>query len=55
MPDAEGDELDWMNPEAVAAVEAEIGEQQFNWVDGDYEPANKAPGDKEQSNESGND
>lgn len=55
LPDAEGDELDWMNPEAVAAVEAEIGEQQFNWVDGDYEPANKAPGDKEQSNESGND
>lgn len=55
LPDAEGDELDWMNPEAVAAVEAEIGEQQFNWVDDDYEPVNSTPDDKEQSNESGND
>ena len=52
LPDIEGGDFNWMDPDALADVEAQLGvseEQQYDFVAGQYQPHDN---DKEQSDES---
>ncbi len=52
LPDIEGGDFNWMDPDALADVEAQLGvseEQQYDFVEDQYQPHDN---DKEQSDES---